>query len=120
MNQTKSEHAELAGLLFDEALNPLAFVKRKAGAQPYFSLGRDASVTSYFVHSVTSMKPADFEFPGGGSTEGLIQALVAHWTQEGEPALAAIAPRLAAIADAISKAAIRDDGSIDIFCYTLF
>ena len=116
-----TESAELAGALFDDVLTPLANAKREAGAEPYFALGRDDGLASYFVRpAVTSMRPADFEFPGDGGSEGLIEALVAHWTREGEAELAATAPRLAAIAAAIERAAARDDGSVDIFCYTLF
>jgi hypothetical protein len=121
MTQTEIDHAALSGTLFDEVLQPLAVAKRNTGVQPYFPAGRDATVTSYFVpSSVTSMTPAQFEFPGGGSADGLIAALVTYWTAEGEPVLAAMGPRLGAIADALSNAGVPDDGSVDIFCYTLF
>ena len=87
-----TESAELAGALFDDVLTPLANAKREAGAEPYFALGRDDGLASYFVRpAVTSMRPADFEFPGDGGSEGLIEALVAHWTREGEAELAATA-----------------------------
>lgn len=121
MRPTDDDPAELAGDLFDQVLLPLAMAKREVGELAYFSLKRDATVDSYFSPSdLRSMAPADFEFPGGGSAEGLISSLAAHWIGEGEFELAAVAPRLSAIATALSQAAIADDSSVDIFCYTLF
>jgi|GEM_PF-3020673 len=121
MNRTDVDPEEHSGALFDEVLRPLAIAKRNAGVEPYFSSGRDATVVSYFVPpGVMSMTPADFEFPGAGGAEGLINALVTHWAEEGESVLATIAPRLNEIAGALSQAAVHDDGSVDIFCYTLF
>ncbi len=118
---SRTDAAELAGTLFDDVLEPLAAAKKRAGDAPYFAAARDAGVASYFVPStVSSMTSADFAFPGDGGADGLIEALVAHWTEEGEAALAALGPRLAAIADAIARDAVIDDGTVDIFCYTLF
>lgn len=119
MNRTES--TELAGRLFDEVLVPLASARLAAGAAPYFSHGRDAGVESYFTAcAASSDSPTSREFPGRGSAEGLIDALVDHWAEEGETALAALGPRLAAIAQALGETAVREDGSVDIFCYTLF
>ena len=113
--------AELSAKLFDEVLRPLAEAKRRAGAPAYFPTGREASIASYFETPVLrAMSPSDFAFPGGGTARGLVDALVTHWAGEGEPALAAIGPRLGEIADALDRAAMQPDGSVDIFCYTLF
>jgi len=121
MNWTDVNPDEQSGALFDEVLKPLAIGKREAGVEPYFVSGPDATVASYFVPpKVMSMTPADFEFPGAGGAEGLINALVAHWAAEGESVLATMAPRLNRIAGALSQAAAHDDGGVDIFCYTLF
>jgi len=121
MKRTDVDPEEHSGALFDEVLEPLAIGKRNAGVEPYFLSGCDATVASYFVPPmVLSMTPADFEFPGAGAAEGLINALVAHWAQEGESVLATTASRLNEIAAALSQAAAHDDGSVDIFCYTLF
>lgn len=119
MSQTES--AKLSGALFDEVLVPLAEARHAAGAAPYFPPWKDAAVSSYFVRSdVTRLTSADFEFPGGGHAEGLVDALEAWWRAHGDHELAASAPRLKAIAQALRRESVQDDGSVDIFCYTLF
>ena len=77
MSQTDVERStRLSGTLFDEALLPLAVARKVAGAAPYFPKWRDAQASTYFAPSdITSMAAADFEFPGGGTPEGLIEAL---------------------------------------------
>ena len=122
MSQTKpNDSAWLAGTLFDDVLTSLANARRAAHAPSYFPSGQDAQADSYFVtSSVTTMRAADFEFPGGGNAEGLIDALAVYWTAQGDAELAAAAPRLNAIAAALRDEAVQDDGSVDIFCYTLF
>ncbi len=124
MSQTEMQvdrSTSLSGALFDEVLVPLAGARQSAGAAPYFPAGRDAAAESYFEpSSVRRMSPADFEFPGGGTAAGLIDALAAYWLAEGETALASSAPRLKAISEALRDEAVADDGSVDIFCYTLF
>ena len=111
----------LSGVLFDEVLVPVAGARTATGAAPYFPSWRDAAATTYFARSsVRRMSPADFEFPGGGTAAGLIDAIAAYWLAQGETALAAAAPRLKAISDALRDEAVADDGSVDIFCYTLF
>jgi hypothetical protein len=113
--------AELSGTLFDEVLVPLANARRDAGAAPYFPAWRDEKVATYFERSdVSQMSPVDFEFPGGGTPEGLIGSLMAFWGAEGEAVLARTAPRLGAIAAALREEAAAEDGNVDIFCYTLF
>jgi len=66
------------------------------------------------------MCPSDFEFPGGGSAEGLIDAIAAAWLAEGATELAQMAARLKEIAAAVREEANVDDGSVSIFCYTMF
>jgi hypothetical protein len=112
---------QLSGGLFDEVLMPLAAARTASGAQPYFPRWRGDDDTSYFVPpGVRRMTPADFEFPGGGSPEGLIDALAARWLADEEAELSAAAPYLKAIAEALRTEALHHDGSVDIFCYTLF
>ena len=119
MSQTES--ARLSAALFDEVLAPLADERRASGATPYFPAWKDAQATTYFVSpAVTVMTPSDFEFPGGGRADGLIDALDAWWRMQGDRVLADAAPRLTAIATALRHEAAHDDGSVDIFCYTLF
>lgn len=113
--------ARLAGALFDEVVVPLAQARRAAGAEPYFARAGDATLPTYFTKpELGRMQPSDFELPGGGTAEGLIEALAAHWSAQGEPALTALAPHLKAIAQALAEEAGEGDGSVDVLCYTLF
>ncbi len=110
-----------AGALFDELVTPLAEARKVAGKQAYFPLAGESSATSYYQEPVLhKMQPADFEFPGGGTAAGLIDALAAFWTVEGETGLAAMAPKLKEIAEALQEEAAQGDGSVSILCYTMF
>ncbi|MGD9722686.1 MAG: hypothetical protein AB7O59_15240 [Pirellulales bacterium] len=122
MSSTDENRArELAAALFDEIVAPLAETRRRAGAQAYFPLGPETGATSYFdVPADREMQPAEFEFPGGGTSTGLIDALVAYWTAQGEAELAALAPRLKEIAQALADEAAEHDGKVSILCYTMF
>jgi hypothetical protein len=122
MSLTKQEPSvAIAGALFDEVLVPLAKQRRTSGSKPFFPLGAESSAASYFVPpTLAVMKPADFELPIGSKSETLIDALAALWTKQGETGLATIAPRLKALADALSGEAAENDGKVDILCYTLF
>lgn len=112
---------KLAGELHDEIVTPLAEARKAAGAAAYFPLGRDPAATTYFEEPATRvMTAADFEFPGGGTAEGLVAALAAAWTAEGEVGLAAMAPKLQAISEALGEEAAQGDGSVSILCYTMF
>ncbi len=122
MSSTDEEHARgLAGALFDEVIRPLAEARRVAGQQAYFPLAGDAGAKSYFEEPILGvMQPADFEFPGGGTADGLVDTLSALWTAEGETGLAAMAPRLKEIAEALRQEAAEGDGTVSILCYTMF
>jgi hypothetical protein len=122
MNLSRSDRSiQLAGALFDEVLVPLAKARRGSGAPPYFPLQEEASRASYFVPpSLRVMSPADFELEVGRKSEALIDALAAYWARQGESGLAAMAPRLKQIADALGDEAAENDGKVDILCYTLF
>ena len=83
----------VAGALFDELVVPLAEARKAAGRQSYFPLKGESGAKSYYVAPLASvMKPADFEFPGGGTADGLIDALTAYWADQGQTELAALAP----------------------------
>jgi hypothetical protein len=122
MSQTDSDRVvPLAGDLFDRHVVPLASDRAAAGGQAYFPLARDPDAATYFVPAdLAVMQPSDFEFPGGGSADGLIDALVARWREQGETALAAMGPLLHDLADAARAEAEEGDGSVDILCYTMF
>jgi len=122
MNPTSTERSiELAGALFDEVMVPLAKARRDSGAAPFFPAKGDASRSSYFVTpALREMRPADFELQVGEKSKALIDSLAAHWTKQGDPGLAAMAPRLKQLADALGDEASENDGKVDILCYTLF
>jgi hypothetical protein len=123
MSSTDDDRARrLAGALFDEVVAPLAAARRAAGRQAYFPLAGDAGAKSYYVTPVVRVmqQPVDFEFPGGGTAEGLVDALAEWWAAQGESGLAAMAPRLKEIAEALQEQVVKSDGSVSIFCYTMF
>lgn len=121
MNQTDSERsAELAGKLFDELVVPLAAARRASGAPPYFPLRPEAGASTYFSPvSPREMRPADLELRVG-TAQGLLEALAASWTAAGEEELAALVPRLQAVADALALERAQSNGNVDVLCYTLF
>lgn len=121
MNSIDSRPILLAGELFDELLVPLAKVRQETRAAPYFAAGPDPTVQTYFSPSaVTALAADDFEFPGGGDPDALVDALIGHWAAQGESVLADARAKLHAIVDALAESEIADDGTVDIFCYTLF
>jgi hypothetical protein len=113
--------APLAEELFDRIVKTIADARRAAGQQAYFPLGPDAGASSYFEPTdVRAMTPADFEFPGGGTAAGLIDALTAYWIARGENDLPAMAPLLHELSHAVAAEFEEGDGSVDILCYTMF
>ncbi len=122
MSSTDEDHArKLAGALFDDVVAPLAESQRAAGKEAYFPLAGEAGAKSYYAAPMLrTMQPADYEFPGGGTAEGLVEALAQSWAVEGETGLAAMAPRLKEIAEALREEAVEGDGSVSILCYTMF
>ncbi len=122
MSSTDDDRSRrLTGALFDEVVAPLAASRRAAGMQAYFPLAGEPGAMSYYVvPTVRVMQTADFELPGGGTPEGLVDALAERWTAEGETGLATMAARLKAIAEALQREVVESDGSVSIFCYTMF
>ncbi len=111
----------LALATFDEVLVPLANARRSAERPAYFARKGEVGVASYFEPpTLAVMRPADFEFPGGGDPEGLIKALAKYWRSQDEDHAAAMAPRLHEIAQALREEADDIDGAVDILCYTMF
>ena len=122
MDLTEKERApRQAQELCHEMVIRLADARRNKGRQEYFPLSRDAERESYFEEPILrTMQPLDFEFPGGGTPEGLVDALAEFWTSDGESGLAAMAPRLKEIAEALREEAEDGDGTVSILCYTMF
>jgi hypothetical protein len=118
---TSPRSAILSGALFDDVIVPLANEHRGHSAPPQSPRWRDPDASTFFLlSSVSRMTAADFEFPGGGTAEGLVDALAAYWLGEGETRLADCVPHLREIVEALRDEVGNDDGSVDIFCYTLF
>ena len=116
MNLTEAAHA-----LFDTTIAPLARKHQAANTPSYFATGPDASATSYFVPvgpATTGRQVA--ALPGGGHADGLIEALAAFWTERGEADLAAMAPGLHELAEAVAAERSQQSGDVDIYCYTMF
>lgn len=121
MSQTDSARsARLAGALFDEVVAPLAQERRARGKQSEFPLGPEPASTYFTPPGLRTMESADFEIAGGGTIDGLLEALVAHWAARGEAELVALAPRMREIAAALREEEARSDGTVDVLCYTLF
>ena len=118
MNSTSNSTADaLARHLFDDIAEAMRSFNRNA----YFPLRGEARAESYFEAPMLAfMGRGDFDFPGNGAPEGLIDALAARWTSEGDDSLAKMAPRLKLIAEALSEEAADSDGEVDILCYTMF
>ncbi len=117
----KNRTDDLARSLFDEVVVPFAEARRSNGCQAYFKSSGEADASSYFDPPLLAkMQPTDFEFPGGGTPEGLIDALVQYWIKQGDDGLAAMGPRLKEIAEAVQDEVEANDGSVDSLCYTMF
>ena len=113
--------ARLASELFDRVLAPLASARQACGANGYFEVARASGAGSYFsTPAVPVMEAADFEFPGGGTADGLIDALIAYWGRSGDAELCALAPGMKQIAAALQEEAVENDGSVSVFCYAMF
>lgn len=112
---------DLAGALFDEVIMPLHEARATAGEPAYFPTAPDpAAATYYSPPLLRAMRPEDFEFPGGGTVEGIVDALTGYWSAQGEVELAATTSRLKQMAEAARNEAYAGDGSVSVFCYTMF
>jgi hypothetical protein len=111
----------LARSTFDEVVVPLAQALRAGNSGGYFARARDAGATTYFEQPLSPiMQSSDFDFPGGGDADGLIDAAAKYWMAQGEDRLVKIAPRLKEIARALQHEAGDSSGDVDILCYTMF
>ena len=117
--ETQNSPEGLAHALFDAILTPAAEARRADGLGGYFPRAPARDAVSYFDGSGTRAQDLDFEFPGGGDADGLIDALSERWTREGETRLVNLAPGLKAIAQALAAEG-EGDGSVDPYCYTMF
>ena len=104
---------------FREVLVPAALRERESGRE-FFALRPDAGAESYYVEPTKgSMRPEDFELRACESVEEFVRGLAALWASEGREELAAMAPRLAALAAEVREdEEQRDD--VSPFMYVMF
>jgi hypothetical protein len=104
---------------FREVLVPVALRERATGGE-FFALRPDAEAESYYVEPTNrSMEPADFELRASESVEDFIRELAALWASEGREELAAMAPRLAALASGFGEDEEQTD-DVSPFMYVMF
>jgi hypothetical protein len=112
---------DLALSLFDEVVVPLARSLRASGRPEAFARSGDPALSSYYeAPTLSVMRPADFDFPGGGDAIGLIDELGRYWRDRGDEPYAVLLPRLKEIAEILRKEAAESSGEVDILCYTMF
>ena len=122
MNPTETQRVDaLAIALFDAVVAPSTTALCSSGRPAYFAMAGDAGLTSYFeAPTLAVMQGPDFDFPGGGTPDGLIDALARFWSAQGEAGLAAMAPRFKDIALALREETAEAASETDILCYTMF
>lgn len=123
MNQTDAirRSEEISGALFDGAIAPMGARFREDGRAPFFRLGPDAAVITYFsTPSTRVLSVDDFKINQGGSAEGVITALIQYWRTTGDDEFAALGPQLIQIAAALQSENEDATGEISPLCYTLF
>jgi hypothetical protein len=108
-----------AAAFFREVLVPVALGERAQGRE-FFALRGDASVQSYYVEPTNrEMKPEDFELRACESIEEFVRELASLWSSEGREELAAMAPRLAALASEVREDEEQPD-DVSPFMYVMF
>jgi hypothetical protein len=108
-----------AAAFFNEVLVPLALRERASGRE-FFALRPDALAESYYVEPTKrAMKPEDFELRAADSVEEFVRELAALWVSEGREELAAMAPRLAALASEVREDEEQPD-DVSPFMYVMF
>ena len=122
MNSTEPTlSVRLAGELFDRVLIPMASARRTCVAPDHPQAGLGNGGASYLSPvSVSVMAAADFEFPGRGSADGLIEALAAFWEGSAEPELLVLTSMMRETAAALREEVVANDGTVSVFCYAMF
>jgi hypothetical protein len=110
---------ERAAAFFREVLVPIALRERGSG-RAFFAPRPDAATQSYYVEPTRrDMRPEDFELQACDSAEAFVRELAAVWSSAGREDLAAMAPRLAALATAMRESE-EWTGDVSPFTYTMF
>jgi hypothetical protein len=104
---------------FREVLVPVALRERESGRE-FFALRPDDAAESYYVEPTKrAMRPEDFELRAADSVEEFVRELAALWSFEGREDLAAMAPRLAALASELREDEQQSD-DVSPFMYVMF
>jgi hypothetical protein len=117
--ESESAKDESAAAFFREVLVPVALRERESGRE-FFALRPDAAAESYYVEPTKrEMRPEDFELRAADSVEDFVRELAALWSSEGREELAAMAPRLAALAAEVRENEGQTD-DVSPFMYVMF
>jgi hypothetical protein len=110
---------ESAAAFFREVLVPVALGERESGRE-FFALRPEGEAESYYVEPTRrEMRPEDFELRAADSVEDFVRELAALWSSEGREELAAMAPRLAALASDVREDE-EQSGDVSPFMYVMF
>ncbi len=110
---------ESASAFFREVLVPVALRERATGRE-FFALRPEAEAESYYVEPTKrATRPEDFELRASDSVEEFVRELAALWASEGREELAAMAPRLAALAAEVREGEEEAD-DVSPFMYVMF
>lgn len=122
MNSTNETKADpLARSVFSGCIIPLAKSLGPEVRSAYFEIGGNSAASSYFgTPNPTVMQLSDFDFPGGGTADGLIEAYSRYCQTKGDKGLVEILPQLREIAGALQSEMEETSGDVDILCYTMF
>lgn len=122
MNSTKEAKADpLSRSVFSGFIIPLAKSLGPEGRAACLEIGRNSAGNSYFVtSSQTVMQVSEFEFPGGGTADGLIDAYSRFCQTSNHEELLEMLPQLREIAGALQSEMAEASGDVDIMCYTMF
>lgn len=111
---------ELAGKLFDELIVSTREARTTESGNTFFPLAANPDADSYFsAPAKKTLSAADFTAVYGNN-EDLLTALAKLWEAEQQDDLNALLPGLHKIVQALQNEHRRQDGDVDILCYTLF
>ena len=118
-DRNAAEGAAAINRFFDNELMPLA--DRLRGSAPGVFLAKvDPSAASYYVRrGRRTMSKADFEVAACADGAEFARRLAAHWNACGCQPLAALAPGLGRIADAV-RVEEHDNADVSPFVYVMF
>ncbi len=119
--ETMKASEAIASAIFDDFISPLAIELREKREASFFPMGPESALQTYFtVPASRDLAVADMTIEGGGSPDGIIDALVQYWRATGNDELAALGPYLKEIANALEAEDDAASREVNPLCYTLF